>query len=117
MGQKNPIWNRDEIVLALDFYIRHQNKIPSKASREIHNLSNTIRLASPVPEGLRSKTFRNVNGVYMKLMNFRRLDPSYQGSGLKRGGLTEKNIWNELAGDAAMCLKEAEAIIQRTQVR
>ena len=38
--------------------------------------------------------FRNANGVYMKLMNFRRLDPNYKGKGLERGNRDEEVVWN-----------------------
>jgi 5-methylcytosine-specific restriction protein A len=43
--------------------------------------------------------FRNPNGVYMKLCNFLRFDPSYRGSGLTRGGRREEAIWKEFAED------------------
>ena len=38
--------------------------------------------------------FRNPNGVYMKLMNFRRFDPEYKGRGLQRGNKDEGIVWN-----------------------
>ncbi len=37
--QRNPPWSRDELILALDFYLRHHNHIPSKTSAEIEELS------------------------------------------------------------------------------
>ena len=37
--------------------------------------------------------FRNRNGVYMKLMNFRRFDPKYKGKGLERGNRDEEVVW------------------------
>ena len=44
--------------------------------------------------GSRPEKFRNRNGVYMKLMNFRRLDPEYEGKGLERGNKDEEVVWN-----------------------
>jgi len=45
-----------------------------------------------------AETFRNANGVYMKMMNFRRFDPEYTVGGkvgLVRGNKLEKVIWDE----------------------
>ena len=35
----------------------------------------------------------------MKLGNFLRFDPDYEGAGLSRGGKLEEAIWNEFAND------------------
>lgn len=54
------------------------------------------------------------NGVYMKLMNFRRLDPQYTSDGRKgltRGAKGEEDVWNEFATDPARCKSVADAII------
>ena len=55
--------------------------------------------------------YRNPNGVYMKFMNFRRLDPEYPDSrGLAHGGRLEQAIWNEFASDPLRCRDAAQAI-------
>jgi predicted HNH restriction endonuclease len=59
--------------------------------------------------------FRNANGVYMKLCNFLRLDPSYKGAGLQRGGKSEKVIWNEFAQDHKCLSSIATAIRNGSQ--
>ena len=62
----------------------------------------------------RADSFRNPNGVYMKLMNFRRLDPEYTKEGkkgLSRGAHGEEEVWAEFADDPARCSQVAEAII------
>ena len=49
-----------------------------------------------------TSTYRNVNGVYMKLMNFRRFDPNYVKDGkvgLSRGNKDEEVVWNEFSPD------------------
>ena len=89
----NPNWTRDELIVALDFYLRHAPVIPGKKSQEISELSGFLNelqntLGVTVPE-----KFRNRNGVYMKLMNFRRLDPKYPGKGLTRGNREEETVW------------------------
>ena len=41
-----------------------------------------------------NKTFRNTNGVAMKLQNFRRFDEMFRGKGLRQGGGLERDIWD-----------------------
>lgn len=60
-----------------------------------------------------SGDFRNPNGVYMKMMNFRRFDPAYTGRGhvgLTRGNKDEEVVWNEFARDRPRLAKVAAAI-------
>jgi 5-methylcytosine-specific restriction enzyme A len=59
--------------------------------------------------------FRNINGAYMKLINFRRFDPVFTQAGkqgLSRGGHAEADIWNEFASDSARCHAVAQTIRQ-----
>jgi predicted HNH restriction endonuclease len=112
----NPDWMRDELILALNVYLKHRPNPPGKESHEIVELSRVLnRLGEKLfpPEG-RADTFRNENGVYMKLMNFRRLDPTYTSggkSGLTRGAKAEEEVWAEFGGDVVRCQRVAEAII------
>jgi 5-methylcytosine-specific restriction protein A len=62
----------------------------------------------------RAATFRHENGVYMKLMNFRRLDPQYTAegrTGLVRGAKAEEDVWAEFADDPRHCQEVARAIL------
>ena len=98
---RNPSWSRDEHIIALDFYLQHAPSIPGKTSPEVIALSELlnslqIRLGGDVHE-----TFRNPAGVYMKLMNFRRFDPAYQGIGLAHGNQDEEVVWNLYANKPA----------------
>lgn len=112
----NPDWVRDELVLALNLYLKHRRHPPGKASKEIRELSENLnrlgkRLFLP---SQRSGTFRNVSGVYMKLMNFRRLDPEYTKEGKKgltAGAKAEEEVWKEFANDPIRCERVANAII------
>lgn len=107
---RNPKWTRDEIIIALDFYLRHAPRIPGKSSDAIAELSATLRKLHERNSGTLTQTFRNVNGVYMKLMNFRRFDPSYTGSGLKAGGKDEELLWNEYESDISALRQAAMTI-------
>ena len=74
---RNPPWSRDELVLAVDAYLRHgalhkDHPIVQELSRLLNRLGRDI--THPDPEH-----FRNPNGVAMKLANFAALE-----SGLRR---------------------------------
>jgi len=112
----NPDWTRDELILALDFYLNHRPNPPGKESQEILGLSRDLnRLGEKLfPPESRTGTFRNENGVYMKLMNFRRLDPQYTldgKKGLTRGAKAEEEVWADFGSDARFCQRVAKAII------
>jgi predicted HNH restriction endonuclease len=103
-GKRNPIWSRDELILALDLYLRHRASPPSKTSEEVAELSAFLSKLAGAREATDAQTFRNVNGVYMKMMNFRRFDPEYTVDGkvgLVRGNKLEEVVWNEFHADAA----------------
>lgn len=91
---KNPKWSRDELILALDFYLVHAPSIPDKNTKQIAELSNQLNTLQTLLGGRKEKNFRSINGVYMKLANFLRLDPAYHGKGLERGGKDEVIVWN-----------------------
>jgi 5-methylcytosine-specific restriction protein A len=84
----NPDRTRDELIVALDFYLKHRQPVPDKRGREVRDLSDALnRLGRSIFGAAdRDATFRNSNGVYMKKMNFRALDPEFTGRG--RRGLT-----------------------------
>jgi 5-methylcytosine-specific restriction protein A len=115
LRDNNPDWIRDELVLALDVYLRHRPNPPGKDSEEIAALSRTLRALGPAlfPQRDLGPTFRNANGVYMKLMNLRRLDPQYTQDGrkgLQGGSRSEEAVWQEYADRPEECARVAAAI-------
>lgn len=93
---RNPNWTHDELVLVAEFYKRHAPHIPGKPSTALVDLADEI-LAAAAVQGLSGiETFRNPNGVYMKLMELRKYDPAYPGAGLGHGKWRdiEANVWN-----------------------
>lgn len=114
---RNPPWSRDELILALDMYMRHRPTIPGQTSKQMAELSSVLNTLGAATGGNTGDTFRNPNGVYMKLMNFRRFDPEVAASGKKgllRGNKDEGVVWNTFAGDPARLALVADAI--RSQV-
>lgn len=91
---RNPNWSRDELILALDLYFRHSPLGISENHPDVVELSKILNKLGSRLGRIESATFRNKNGVYMKLCNFLRFDPTYQGVGLKAGGKLEEEIWS-----------------------
>jgi hypothetical protein len=95
VATRNPAWTRDELILALELYLRHRERLPDSDDAEIVELSRTLNsLFGDQAED--ANLFRNPNGVYMKLANFRAVDPVHtsQGKrGLSRGGHGVGEIW------------------------
>jgi len=108
---RNPNWSRDELILALELYKRF-NGNPPKDGREIVELSATLNALGSGLSG-RTELFRNPNGVYMKVMNFRRFDEAYSGlgkSGLTRGNKLEEEIWKTFSDHQERLTATASAI-------
>jgi 5-methylcytosine-specific restriction protein A len=97
--ERNPNWTRDELILALDLYMRHRPAVLGNTSADVIELSEILnRLAHAGRD--RAPTHRNANGVAMKLLNFRPFDPDYTASGragphhTSRG---DEQVWREFA--------------------
>ncbi len=106
-------WTWDEHVLALHLYVQNPVSPPGKTSKEVIALSALLgRMAERIGIA-RSDKYRNENGVYMKLMNFRRLDPEFQAIGkvgLSRGAKGEQAVWDTFTNDRAGLEAAAAAI-------
>lgn len=112
MAERNPPWTRDELILALNLYVQHEGNPPGKQSPEITSLSDTLNAMGRSITG-RNEDYRNPNGVYMKVMNFRRFDPRYLERGrvgLQRGGKGDEIIWRDFFGDHDKLRRAALAI-------
>lgn len=116
---RNPDWSRDELILALDAYMEWRPSFPAKTSAEIAKLSGEVRALGELLHGVSSETFRNANGVYMKLMNFRRLEPGAGGEasgGLSGGSQADVEVWDAFAQNRT-ALAAAAAAIRATLAR
>lgn len=110
MARRNPPWQRDELILALDLYFRHRPDTIRKEHPEVAALSEVLNALPIHPDRPDAARFRNVNGTYMKLCNFLALDPEYEGKGLEAGGKLEQVVWDEFAHDRNRLAKVALAI-------
>lgn len=109
---RNPPWSRDELILALDLYHRYGGRDPGDTHPDVIALSALLR---EMAGGAGLITFRNANGVAMKLMNFRSLDPVFTaggGKGLNSASKLDRVVWDEFAGDRQALAIAAEVIRQ-----
>jgi predicted HNH restriction endonuclease len=113
-SDRNLPWNLDELLLALELYLRFRDAAFSKEDAQVHELSSFLGRLAAASGRTGDGDFRNTNGVYMKMMNFRRLDPDYIAGGkigLSRGNRLEQVVWDEFAQDRPG-LKRAVAAIR-----
>jgi 5-methylcytosine-specific restriction protein A len=116
-SRRNPPWEYDELVLALDVYFREPRARQSKSHPAVADLSRVLR-ALPLPiERPDHERFRNVNGVFMKLQNFKAVDPDYTAdgrTGLGAGAtLRERTLYERYADNQA----ELRALAQQIRDR
>jgi len=99
--ERNPPWSRDELILALDLYFTNPANPPGKGSPAVANLSALLNKMHRLNGVNATPTLRNENGVYLKMMNLRALDPAFtvQGKvGMQSGGRLEKVVWADYKG-------------------
>lgn len=99
-NSRNPPWTRDELILALDLYMSNPASPPGKTSPQVAELSSLLKYISERLSIAVNPDYRNANGVYMKMMNFRQFDPAFREegkTGLTRGNKLDEVIWNEFA--------------------
>ena len=111
---RNPPWSRDELILALDLYLRRKGDPAPLSTLDVEVVELSEALNRPPLHGARPSTprFRNPNSVRMKLGNFAHRDPDYHGVGLRRGNRLEAAVWDDFAAEPSL-LRAAAAAIRR----
>lgn len=96
---KNPNWQRDELILALNLYFKLEPGQIHASNPEIIELSSLLNKL-PIHE-IRPdvEKFRNPNGVGLKLSNFLAIDPDYSGKGMSSTSKLDKEIFFEFVND------------------
>ncbi len=114
--RRNPAWTYDELILALDLYINIPPARSAKGRREVGETSRKLRGLPIHQERGDDETFRGTNSVYMKLQNFKTVDPGYAGVGMPAGaGPRERLVWERFAGDPVRLHELAEGIVATGQ--
>jgi 5-methylcytosine-specific restriction protein A len=107
---RNPKWHRDEIILALDLYFDNELGSIDSGNPKIIALSellNSLPLFDFRPD---KQTFRNPNGVTLKLSNFKAIDPDYHGKGMEAYSKLDKEVFEEFNSDRQRLHKIANEI-------
>lgn len=94
-----PDWAVDELMLALDLYLRTRGEISYGASTGVvTDLSAELRSLRIFPDNVRANPrFRNPSGVALKLHNFSFIDPDHPGQGMGHGGAGDRWVWGQWA--------------------
>ena len=106
--RRNPPWTREELILALDLYLRRGPGI-DKNDPELLELSSLLSLLPIHTNRPDEARFRNPNGVHMKLANFVRFDPAREGAGLSGGNKLEADVWETYGKDPTQL--EAQTVV------
>ena len=105
-------WLRDELILALDLYLR-EGQNPSRDSVEA--LSKLLR-ELPIERDLAADArFRNASGVQLKLHNFAAIDPDIPGEGMTHGGRGDQEVWDEFSDNPKTLQQASKAIRANVQ--
>lgn len=110
---RNPDWDEDELVLALDAYLSAKPRDLQKHSPEVSKLSQLLRRRFRQLGIVGEPTLRNIAGVYMKLQNLKAHDPAYLArgkKGLKAGNRLEEDIWQRYGSHPADLHQRAEQL-------
>ena len=106
---RNPTWERDELILALDLYFRLERRIPTDTDADVVALSvllNRLPIHHVRPDAAR---FRDASGVTLKLANFHAIEHSAHG--MSAGGKRDRAVWTEFANDPERLRRIAQAIM------
>ncbi|NML23044.1 HNH endonuclease [Pseudoflavitalea sp. G-6-1-2] len=115
MSTRNPKWQSDEIILALNLYFSPDRGSIDSKNPKIIALSQTLNDLEIVTNRPDAEKFRNPNGVTLKLSNFRAVDPEYtkQGKkGMTGGSKLDEELFKKYRNDLPQLKKLAESILK-----
>lgn len=109
---RNPKWHRDEIILALDLYFDKELGPIDSGNPKIIALSELLNRLPIFDHKPDQQTFRNPNGVTLKLSNFKALDPNYEGKGMEAYSKLDKEVFEEFSTNLKLLHQIANEIRQ-----
>lgn len=115
-----PKWKRDELILALNLYFQSEpGQIHAKNPLiiELSELLNQLPIHGDKRE---FESFRNPNGVGLKLSNFLALDDTYTGKGMISYSNLDKEVFNEFKDQKELLGSLAKAIknsVEYTEIK
>lgn len=114
---KNPNWTSEEVILLVYTYFNVRRSGFSSELMKQHAswLSKVLNELPIHPVDSRTGTFRNTNGIMIKLQNFVHLDDD-GGSGLSHYSRLDKEIFEEYKNNEEMLCAEVERILRKYNV-
>lgn len=109
VGRANPDWTRDELILALDFYLQHGRPTSSEAPA-VEELSEFLRRLNETLGRTGGSAFRSPSAVYRTIDTFVYLDPTKPRQGDAREGETQRTVWAEFHSDPVRLHEIAQTI-------
>jgi 5-methylcytosine-specific restriction protein A len=107
---RNPDWVRDEIILAMDLYLRAGRRQLAAGNEDVVRLSRLLNELPIHPLASRDENFRNPTGISMILGNFLGVDPLHSQAGLSRNNQLQESVWNDFIERPDQLRRAAEAI-------
>jgi 5-methylcytosine-specific restriction protein A len=105
----NPDWTFDELILALELYMKWRPRQPPLSHTDLHDLSEVLRRLPLHPAEVRAEKFRSAGSVRRKLGDFKDPDPDYTGKRTK-GGQGVHLVWAQFADDPEALAAAVERI-------
>jgi 5-methylcytosine-specific restriction protein A len=113
MPPKSPPWTREEIILALDLYLRLGRRIPGPDDQAVLQLSKYLNQLPIHDPSVRAFNFRNPAGVVLKIANLRAFDKTTSSVGMRRGSRLDQEIYEEFEDHPERVAHEALEILRR----
>lgn len=104
-------WLRDELILTLDFHMRHRSAPMGAASAEIQELAHTLGAVRAALDEPRPERARDAAAVWRKVDEFRRIDErAARGKAPGPASSPEEAVWIEFGREPARLAEVAAAI-------
>jgi 5-methylcytosine-specific restriction enzyme A len=107
MKPRRSAWLRDEVIVALDLYLREGKNPRMESCAEVSSILRAIPIET---DNLSDSKFRSPKSVASKMQNFVALDPKVARAGYSNVGQMDRDVWEEFAADPIRLGVVAKAI-------
>ncbi|MFC5849233.1 HNH endonuclease [Deinococcus petrolearius] len=117
---KNLKWTEEELILALNLYLKRSRRVPRKTSTESKELSSILNSLPIYSEIEKQGSFRTADSVTLKIENIKAKDPFFEkqhleGSkiGMQKGGGGVIDLWIKYQDKLDRVSSDALAIMEK----
>lgn len=111
---RNPPWAEEELILALDLYLREG--LLNDEDRSAVDLSRDLNALTVHAERPDAARLRSPSAVALKLANIAALDPNHPGRGMRHVGRRDSEVWDRYASDEDTLAEAAAAIREGSEL-